>query len=348
MGLDNATRRLRNTLLSVVGKPSGILIYHRVADLQFDPQLLTVGSQHFAEQLQVLRQGYHPMTLQDWVANLKRGTLPRNAVAVTFDDGYADNLINAKQVLESYDVPATVFITAGYIGRKEEFWWDQLAHVLLEPGDLPERMDLRIGETTVRLRFSDVAHYTEQHYLLHRSWNVTCSDDPTPRHRAYRSLCKLLKVMQPETRDQTLERMLCCVGHSRQARPTHRTLSESELKDLPKGELIEVGAHTVTHPMLSTLPVNAQQMEIRSSKKMLEDMTGRRIRSFAYPYGTVDSYTADTVTSVRDAGFEQACSNGGGGVWRLSDRYQLPRQVVRNWNGSHFACWLKSWLRVES
>jgi peptidoglycan/xylan/chitin deacetylase (PgdA/CDA1 family) len=338
------TRRISGALASMIGIPSGILAYHRVAELEFDPQLLAVAPKHFAEQLQVLRDAYRPMALQDWVVSLQRGTLPPRAVAVTFDDGYADNLFNAKPILETYNVPATVFITAGRVGYSEEFWWDQLERLLLSPGDLPEEIDLDVNGTIMEIRLAETSQNTAGDRELHHSWNILQPDDPTLRHRAYRLLCKLFKTMDEDVRGGNLERMFSYSGCSRQARPTHRTLSELEVKNLAKGELVEVGAHTVTHPMLAKLSSEEQKAEILASKQILEDLLGRRVASFAYPYGTDTSYTADTVSIVREAGFGQACSNFSGRVWRLTDQYQLPRNVVRDWSGDEFARWLESWI----
>ena len=65
------------------------------------------------------------------------GDVPSAGVVVTFDDGYADNFHNAKPLLERYEIPATVFVTTGYLQDQREFWWDELERILLQPGTLP-------------------------------------------------------------------------------------------------------------------------------------------------------------------------------------------------------------------
>ena len=172
-----------------------VLLYHRVADLPSDPQLLCVTTQHFAEHLEVLRKRGHPMGLQQLVQALRARNLPHRAVAITFDDGYADNLRNAKRLLEGHDIPATVFVTTGYVGHEREFWWDELDRLLLQPGTLPDRLRLSIDGSTWHWELGLAAHYSKDDYERHRSWNVLGKEDPTPRQRLYRSLHRLLYAL---------------------------------------------------------------------------------------------------------------------------------------------------------
>src|SRR5262249_54220566 len=149
-----------------------ILMYHRVTELPNDPYLLAVTPEHFAEQMEVIRRYCIPMRLKELVEALRERKVPNRAVVVTFDDGYADNLHEAKPVLEHYEVPATVFVTAGQVGNRREFWWDDLDRVLLQPGTLPARLRLAMKGTAYECELGDAGTYTENDYRQHRDWHI--------------------------------------------------------------------------------------------------------------------------------------------------------------------------------
>jgi peptidoglycan/xylan/chitin deacetylase (PgdA/CDA1 family) len=129
-------------------------------------------------------------------------------------------------------------------------------------------------------------------------------------------------------------------------RPTHRTLSTDELVRLADGGLIEVGAHTLTHPVLGATPLGMQKEEMSQSKTRLERLLGCPVTSFAYPFGGRSHYTEETVAAVRESGFVSACSTSAGIVCRDTDRWQLPRFVVRDWDGDQFARYLEEWINA--
>lgn len=339
--LQRSARQLRNRFT-----PTGlVLLYHRVAELPSDPQLLCVTPQHFAEHLEVLRKHARPMRLPQLPQALQDGNLPRRMVIVTFDDGYADNLHNAQPLLKRYDIPATVFVTTGHIGQEPEFWWDELDRLLLQPGTLPETLRLSVNGRPYQWELGEAAHYSEDTYWRHRCWNVLEKDDPTPRQHIYRSLCQLLRPLPERERQKVLDELLAWASTKPMGRSTHRTLLLDEVSQLTKGGLVEIGAHTVTHPVLSALPAAAQQDEIQGSKARLEEILGRPVTSFSYPYGSRSAYTAETVAIVREAGFACACSNFPDVVWRRTDSLQLPRFLVQDWGGDELARRLEEWFR---
>jgi len=119
-----------------------ILGYHRVADVARDTYSLCVTPQHFAEQLQVLHKYTQPISLRQLAKGLLDGNLPKRSVVVTFDDGYADVVDYAAPLLERYQIPATVFVSTGYVGR--EFWWDELERIVLSAAVLPDELSLDV------------------------------------------------------------------------------------------------------------------------------------------------------------------------------------------------------------
>jgi peptidoglycan/xylan/chitin deacetylase (PgdA/CDA1 family) len=315
-----------------------LLLYHRVADLPLDPQLLTVSADHFNEQLEILRRYTRLITLDELTIALREGRLPRRGVAITFDDGYADNLYNAAPLLERHEIPATVFVTAGQLGCRTEFWWDELERLLLLPGKLPATLSLSINGSDDHWNVNGAAGYTEEDYQRNGGWHIEQTEDPTPRHKLYRSLYHRLHALHGTERQSIIERLQTWAAKDSLCRPSHRMLTEDEIVFMAKGGLIQVGAHTMTHPMLTRLPAAAQRDEIVQSKASLEEMLNRPVHSFAYPHG---AYSDETLACVREAGFVCACSSDTAVVLPDADPLRLPRFVVRNWDGDRFHRWLK-------
>lgn len=317
-----------------------ILLYHRVATQTFDPQLLCVTPQHFAEHMEILRRNYHPCRL----ANLRRRQ-PFNAwqpstVVVTFDDGYADNFQLARPILETYEVPATIFVVSGRVSTLREFWWDALENILLFTPALPARLNLTIEQKIYSWNIKDkVATPAQQ-------WNVLDACPPDTRRQVYLDLMQLLRDLDVETRDAALAELYRWAGLDINAgRANYLSVTADELRALPKNGMVEVGAHTVNHPALSALPLTVQQKEIVESKSALETILDHPVNAFAYPFGERRDYTRDTAGLVRAAGFTCACSNFAGHVTALSDPYQLPRFLVRDWDGETFARQLAQWFQ---
>jgi peptidoglycan/xylan/chitin deacetylase (PgdA/CDA1 family) len=314
-----------------------ILLYHRVGELPTDPQLLTVTRDHFAEHLEVLRRYGQLMSLRQLAARAVKRGLPRRGLVITFDDGYADNLYAAKPLLQRHDSPATVFVTSGYVGEQYEFWWDDLERLVLQPRTLPERLNFKINGTNFQWELGDGAVWDDKTFRSNASWNVLRKDDPTPRQALYRRLCQLVRPLPETQRRQVLAELAQCTSSGLAARPSHRTLTTEEVVRLAEGGLVEIGAHTVNHPVLSELSETEQRKEIKDSKARLEEILGHAVSSFAYPFGGRPDYTVESVSAAKEAGFDCACANFSGAVQSNTDRFQLPRILIRDWDGEEFA-----------
>jgi peptidoglycan/xylan/chitin deacetylase (PgdA/CDA1 family) len=328
-GLRHLFRQLRST----IAPPALILLYHRVAEVNSDPWSLSVSPQHFADHLDVVRKRGYPVALKQLNRTLQDGKRLPRSIAITFDDGYANNLYRAKPLLERYDIPATVFVTSGYIGKTQEFWWDELEQVLLKPGRLPETLPLHINGSLNKWMLGAAVDYSEVDYG--RDYDRYAPNaEPGSRLFFYYSVWQRLQPLPDEQRREVLDQIWAWANVRPKARLTHRPLDSQELRTLEKGGLVEVGAHTVTHPLLAGHPIEIQREEILQSKGELEDMLGHPVTSFSYPHG---NYTRETLALVREAGFSCACTCAVDTVRRNTDCFQLPRIEVRDWDGEEFA-----------
>jgi peptidoglycan/xylan/chitin deacetylase (PgdA/CDA1 family) len=309
-----------------------ILMYHRIGDPGCDPWRLAVRPERFAQHLDVLRRNARPIGLRRLAKELGEGTLKPGAVAITFDDGYANNLYEAKPLLERHEVPATVFVTSGMVGRDREFWWDELEAILLSPPNLPHTLRLEIAGQTHEWVSIEAAPNSQKLSRREKAQGVWQSPSGS-RDGMYFSVWQKLKPLSPSKREKALDDIRAWAGNFPGPRDSHRPLSRDELRALDGGA-VEVGAHTVSHPSLTQHPPDLQKQEIRESKRWLEDFLGRSVRAFAYPYG---DYSRATAAVVEQAGFDLACTTKASAVFSGTNPYELPRIAINDWDGAEFA-----------
>jgi peptidoglycan/xylan/chitin deacetylase (PgdA/CDA1 family) len=296
-----------------------ILGYHRVSDVTDDFYSICVRPEHFAEQMAVLRREANPISLDEMIEGLKIGSLPPRAVAVTFDDGYADNLYQAKPVLEEHEIPATLFVASGYLGRR--FWWDELAYLLRDSETLPQEISVEAAGKTFQWRLPD-ADKESGHLLLEET---------------YRDMLGFTAEQQEQALQQL--RQLIVPAH-KQSNCNGRALTPDELQDFSSNGLVTIGSHSVSHPLLASLSRESQRQEIEWSKRDLEALLGKSVNSFSYPNG---SYDKTTRSLVQDAGYAYACASHNDVSSVKTDRFNLPRFWIPDQNGSQFSGWLRRW-----
>jgi peptidoglycan/xylan/chitin deacetylase (PgdA/CDA1 family) len=330
-----------------VGGTALILIYHRVADLERNIQALAVGRANFATQMDVLAREYDVVSIDELARALKRRHVANRTVAVTFDDGYEDNLLNAAPVLAQAGVPATVYINSGLLGGRREFWWDELEQLVFSPGTLPARLEVPAPWGTLQLDLGEYATYTEEQAAADLPW--TAIEPPAnPRQAMYLELAAAIKPLAPGERAALLDALATATSVTPHVRPENRPMTAEQVRDLDATPGVRVGGHTLTHQLLSARTAAEQRSEIVRDREALGEICGRAIESFSYPYGTHTDYTAETIEIVRGAGFANACANHPGVAKPWTSSFQMPRNVVLDWDAETFRAKVEHWFNEPS
>ncbi len=301
-----------------------VLMFHRIAKGIDDPFNLCVSPENFNEQLEVLHRQYRVLPLADILPMLRQGNLPAKAVAITFDDGYADNGQIAAASLGRYGMPATVFITSGYLDGRREFWWDELVRFVHDSRSDPA--EWRLEDPT---------------FIPPGAAGIT-------REELLKQLQTFLREQTSERRESILDRIAECAGLKRGVRDSHKPMTADECAALAKQGLITIGAHTVQHVWLSAMNGAEQEVELRESKRTLEEITGSPVRTFAYPYGRRDSVSPITLQRVQAAGYTLACANERGLVKADANPYWIPRCLPHNVDGETFALRMQAFFQDHS
>jgi peptidoglycan/xylan/chitin deacetylase (PgdA/CDA1 family) len=273
-----------------------ILVYHRVI-CEPDPLVPDeVCASEFDSQLAVLGRWFKVLPLRDAVVRLRNGTLPIRAACVTFDDGYADNVTLALPILRRRGVPATFFLATDFIDGG--IMWND-----------------RVIETIRRARGDT---------LDARSIGLDTLDISTIglRRQAIEKTLATLKYLPSRERQRRVDRL---AAETSSSLPSDLMMTAEQVRHLC-GSGMEIGAHTVTHPILAQLDRERADFEIRNSKRRLEEITGNPVTLFAYPNGKPSrDYRREHVAAVRALGFEAAVTTAWGVAHAASDPYQLPR-----------------------
>jgi peptidoglycan/xylan/chitin deacetylase (PgdA/CDA1 family) len=299
-------------------EPHGaVLMYHRVAQVATDPWHLSVTPTNFESQVRALRDAFDLVPLSQLRGQLRPGRRSRPVASITFDDGYLDNLTVAKPILQRYGAPATVFVATGFLGRRQGFWWDRLANAILAGTALPpilqiESDGVRFSAEDAALARPGIRGQRARRRLHDRLWVWLCDQPDASREHALASLERWSGPVAPPRSDD-------------------RPMTADELRDLAADGLIEIGAHTVTHPMLSRLTSRDKAIQIERSRIECRQILGQDPPCFSYPNGNHDP---ESVEIVRRTGFAAACDSRQDLVWSSEDAHQMPRLLAWNESGA--------------
>jgi peptidoglycan/xylan/chitin deacetylase (PgdA/CDA1 family) len=301
-------------------------MYHRIAEDSFDPWGMAVKPAHFREQLAWLAQNRTLLRLQEFADLHRRGLLARNAVSITFDDGYSCAGEVAAPLLEQFRTPATIFLPVDLIERRRPFWWDELEEIVLGYGE----PTITIDEEEIPLGQASPAD---------RRWSPRCPA-ATPRQSAFEEILSRITRKKPAERDSIMDDLRRHARRSDGDRSSKRPMTPEEVRRIAS-DRVEFGSHTRTHPWLPQLGPEEQAAEIGGSIDRLQSLTGSRPISFAYPYGMSDKPSRQMAES---AGFDCACVTGDLAVSRRTASFALPRVRVGDWDAQGLESALSSLL----
>lgn len=292
-----------------------IVNYHRILEahdplLGNEPDVAT-----FREHMKMLADCFNVLPLHKAMQALQQHTMPPRAVCITFDDGYRSTYELALPVLQEFNLPATVFVTSGYVGNQQNMWNDRIVEaVRLVQGDT---LDMRAAGASLYPLGSVAQRCAAVHELTQKAKYLP----PAERMALIASLETITGTRtQPLMLDSAMVRALHQAG-------------------------VEIGAHTVTHPILTSLSDQEALSEMVDSKHALEAITGAPVRYFAYPNGKAGlDFDQRHVAMARQAGFDAAFTTAPGPVTVAQDWYMVPRS--RPWDATTFFYMLRllRWL----
>lgn len=272
-----------------------VLIYHRVLPERDWMRPSEPTAEEFEWQMRLISRHFNVLHLDEAARLLKAGRLPPRAVCVTFDDGYKDNLTVALPILQRHAIPATVFVASSYLdgGR---MWNDTIIESLRSYSG--ERLDLaEVGLGSFEL--ADV----------HQRRTVAYEIIGNSKYFARQQRDEIAAAIAAKVHDL----------------PDAMMLTSDEVRTLHKNG-VQIGGHTVTHPILSELDSASAFEEIQAGKQALENICGAPIASFAYPNGRLPKdYTPEHARLAEQAGFEVAVTTEWGAADAATDPFQLPR-----------------------
>lgn len=309
LGLHRLVAALRPR--STCGIP--ILAYHRIydvpSDYPFDLGLISATAEVFEQQMRILKKDFIPITIKQLVDHInKEKALPRNAIMITFDDGFDDNYYNAYPILKKLDMPATFFVSTDFVESNEAIWFERLAYFFY-----------RVEALSIYIKQLDL--------------ELTLTSSLLSRREAYGILVEAIKLVENSIRIEILNELYIEYGDpynsiSEEASKYSKPMTWNQLQQMAD-DGFDIGAHSVTHPVLSKLTMEELSFELNESKVRLEEKINTEVLSTAYPVGQSESVSGSVLDITSKANY-QIAFNYIDGVTRISsiEKFSIKRLHV--------------------
>jgi peptidoglycan/xylan/chitin deacetylase (PgdA/CDA1 family) len=282
-----------------VRKPKYVVLGYHSVGVQGFPLYCRLPRAVFAGQLRYLKRHYRVVSLQQMIRELQEPATQDQGVAVTFDDGYLGTYTEAFPVLKEYAIPATVYLTAGSVESGELAWYDRIF-----------------------LRFQRAAAEVTVSLDTERSFRLT---DFASRVDAATTVVMYLRTLPDGARQRW------CESFENATPAPHTELCGSMMNWDQAREMrragITFGCHTMTHPVLSRLPLDALQREVAESKRLIENRLDTIVEDFAFPFGKPRDCGTIGAELLSGEGFRTAMTTILGVNEPETDRFRLRRMV---------------------
>lgn len=272
-----------------------ILLYHRVND-EDDPFFRGIPTKVFERQMEILCRFFNVLPLEELMERMPKGDIPPNAVAITFDDGYRDNYENGFPILKRFNLPAAIFLTTGGIDSQHLLWHD------------------RVFDAFRWTKAGSVSFEGREYPLRILS----------ERRSALDAILGKIRMCTPEDRENLIGQLIHNLGVVDSHRDCWQKLTWQEIDEMSK-ERISFLAHTVTHPILTRMPIAGAENEILASKATIEKRLRCSVRFFSYPNGSRDDFNESIKKILKDAGFMGAVTT----LWGTNGKDTNPFELRR-------------------
>jgi peptidoglycan/xylan/chitin deacetylase (PgdA/CDA1 family) len=294
----------------IAGNQIPILMYHRVTPQNEKWSMSATDLNIFEKQIKWLNRNFNIIKLSELIQIFQAGKINdkkyQKAVVITFDDGYKDNYLYAYPILKKYKIPATIFLTSGYIDTGNLFWWDIVGYIICHTKkkniDIPNFGKFSLIDNKEKFncisfllkKFKKIPNNLKNNYIIN-----------------LQNICEI--IVPPGLGKKMI-------------------LSWDEIREM-KDNGITFGVHAATHPNLTNISLAEAEKEIKNSKKMIENQLKTDATLFAYPYGSKLDYNSEIIKLIKNIGFKGAVTTNYGLVnkYNIDSIYSLPRIWVSNY-----------------
>lgn len=287
-----------------------ILCYHGVTK-EISQGIENYSGKHikvelFEEQMDYIARHLNPISMQELLAGLKAGLFTPRSVVVTFDDGYENIYTTAWPILMKYKIPATIYLTTGYIENQSAYWVDLIENLI---NQYPQ------GLLSVQIK--------QEHFTYH-------IDSPQSRIQTLQNLKGKLKMYPISVAEETIKKVEEQIPSPLDwlTVPNFRIMNWQQIREMQEDALITIGSHTVNHNILSILPSSELKHEVGGARTALIDALGIQSDLFAYPNGQENDFTRDTLAYLAQAGFSSAVTTIPDFINIGDDPLRLNRYIV--------------------